>query len=152
MPRLKVVAHYRSGELVKGFAELAVPVDQKGVPDSAPISLPRQIKVEPELGGRATTVPTDALKALFFVKTFAGDSGYSETKFFNPEPKIEGLWVHMAFSDGELCEGIIHNSLGFINESGFLMKPPDPMSNNNAVYIWKASLTEFRVVGVKAKY
>jgi len=92
------------------------------------------------------------MKALFFVKSFEGNRQYSEIKFFNGEPKIEGLWVHLTFSDNEKTEGIVHNSVSFLTEPGFLMKPPDPNSNNQAVYVMKESLTAFRVVGVRANY
>ena len=152
MPRLKVVAHKKTGQLFKGYAELPVSVDPSPLSSHAPVHLPKSITITPEIGGRATNIALDSLKALFFVRSFDGDAAYNEIKFFNPEPKIEGLWVHLTFEDGEMTEGIIHNGLGFILEQGFLLKPPDPHSNNQALYVLKAALKEFRVVGVKASY
>jgi hypothetical protein len=152
MPRLKVVAHRKSGQVVKGFAELAVPVDKHGVPESSRLTLPKIVIIQSTINGRSVTVPVDTLKALFFVKSLEGDAGYAETKFFNPAPQIGGLWVHLTFSDGESTEGIVANNISLVNDAGFLMKPPDPQSNNHAVYVMKSALAEFRVVGVRAEY
>ncbi len=151
MPRLKVVAHRKSGQLVKGFTDLNLLVDGQGIPAAAPLSFPKSINIKSP-AGRDVKVPIDTLKALFFVKELDGDSAYAETKFFTSGPTIEGLWVHLTFTDGEMTEGIVSNNLAFVNEPGFLMKPPDPHSNNNAVYVLKSALTHFRVVGVRANY
>jgi hypothetical protein len=152
MARLKVVAHKKTGQIVKGYAELAMPLDAYGNPGHSAISFPSSVNLDPADHTKPVTIPTDTLKALFFVKSFDGDPSYAETKFFNPEPNIEGLWVHLTFHDGEVTEGIVHNGLELLNDPGFLMKPPDPQSNNNAVYVMKSALSRFLVVGVKANY
>jgi hypothetical protein len=152
MSRLKVVAHRKSGQLVKGFADLDVAVNDQGIPDSDPILLPKSLTIHSSISGRGVSIPIDTLKAVYFVKSFEGDAAYAETKFFNPAPKIEGLWVHLTFTDGETTEGIVSNNIAFVNEPGFLMKPPDPLSNNHAVYVLKSALAHFRVVGVRAEY
>jgi hypothetical protein len=152
MSRLKVVAHRKSGQLVKGFAELNIAVSDQGIPETGSIPLAKSITIQSSISGRGVSVPVDTLKALYFVKSFEGDAAYAETKFFNPAPKIEGLWVHVTFGDGETTEGIVSNNIGFVNDAGFLMKPPDPLSNNHAVYVLKSALTHFRVVGVRAEY
>ncbi len=152
MARLKIVAHLRTGKLLKGYVELPVPTDSNGLVATVPIALPKQISVEATDTKHKHSINLTTLKALFFVKSFQGNPQYSEIKFFNGEPKIEGLWVHLTFSDNEKTEGIVHNSIGFLTEPGFLMKPPDPNSNNQAVYVLKESLTHFRVVGVRANY
>jgi hypothetical protein len=151
MSRLKVVAHRKSGQIVKGFAELNVSVNVQGIPESGPI-LPKSINIQSSISGRGVSVPVDTLKALYFVKSFEGNAAYAETKFFNPAPNIEGLWVHVTFGDGETTEGIVSNNIAFLNDAGFLMKPPDPLSNNHAMYVLKSALTHFRVVGVRAEY
>lgn len=152
MARLKIVAHLKSGKLMKGYAELPLPTDSGGVVASVPASLPKSVSVEDSDTGHKHSLALSSLKALFFVKSFEGNPQYSEIKFFNGEPRIEGLWVHLTFADNEKFEGIVHNSLSFLTESGFLMKPPDPNSNNQAVYVLKESLIHFRVVGVRANY
>lgn len=152
MSRLKVVAHRKSGQIIKGFVELNVPVNRDGMPESGPAPLPKSLTIHPSPEGRDVIIPVDTLKALFFVKSFDGDPAYAEIKFFNPAPKIEGLWIHVTFADGETTEGIVSNNLDFVNEPGFLMKPPDPHSNNHAVYVLKSALTRLKVVGVRAEY
>jgi hypothetical protein len=152
MARLKIVAHLRTGKLLKGYVELPLPTDNSGLVASIPVSLPKQLTVENVDGGKKQAVALTTMKALFFVKSFDGNRQYNEIKFFNGEPKIEGLWVHLTFCDNEKTEGIVHNSISFLTEPGFLMKPPDPNSNNQAVYVMKESLTHFRVVGVRANY
>jgi hypothetical protein len=152
MSRLKVVAHRKSGQIVKGFAELNVAVNDRGIPESGPIPLPKSLVIHSSINGRGVSIPVDTLKALYFVKSFEGDAAYAETKFFNPAPKIEGLWVHLTFTDGETTEGILSNNINFVNDAGFLMNPPDPQSNNHAVYVLKSALTHFRVVGVRTEY
>ncbi len=152
MARLKIVAHLRDGKLVKGYADLPLPTDTSGVVATIPVSLPKQIPIEAVESGKRHSVSLSSLKALFFVKSFQGNPQYAEIKFFNGEPKVEGLWIHLTFDDNERIEGIVHNSLAFLTEPGFLMKPPDPNSNNQAVYVLKESLTSFRVVGVRAHY
>lgn len=147
-----MVAHRKTGQLIKGFAELELSVNDQGVPDAGPTPLPKTLTILSSINGRGISVPTDSLKALYFVKSFEGDAAYAETKFFNPAPNIEGLWVHVTFADGETTEGIVANNIAFVNEDGFLMKPPDPHSNNHAVYVLKSALTYFRVVGVRAEY
>src|ERR1700761_1263506 len=114
MARLKIVAHLKSGKLMKGYAELPLPTDANGVVASVPASLPKSIPIEDSDTGHKQSVPLASLKALFFVKSFAGNPQYSEIKFFNGEPKIEGLWVHLTFSDNERFEGIVHNSIAFL--------------------------------------
>ena len=137
---------------MKGYADLPLPTDNSGVVGTVPAALPKNIPIEDLENGNKHTIALTSLKALFFVKSFEGNPQYSEIKFFNGEPRIEGLWVHLTFADNEKIEGIVHNSLSFLTEAGFLMKPPDPNSNNQAVYVLKESLIHFRVVGVRANY
>jgi hypothetical protein len=152
MSRLKVVAHKKSGQVVKGYAELSLPINGDGVPDRKPLIVPEELRLQPAMAGKPLHVTLDSLKAIFFVRSFEGDRSYTETKFFNPAPKIEGLWVHLTFEDGEVTEGIVHNGISLLNGAGFLMKPPDPHSNNEAVYVLKSALQEFKIVGVRADY
>ncbi len=152
MPRLRVVAHRKTGHLIKGYTDLDVALDAAGIPVTHSIKLPKQLNVEPVNNTKAVRLPLDSLKAIFFVRSFDGNASYAETKFFNPEPEIEGLWVHITFEDGETTEGIVHNSLSLLNDAGFLMRPPDPNSNNHAVYVLKSAITRFRVVGVRSHY
>jgi hypothetical protein len=72
----KVVVHFRDGRLLKGFASHpagnvssldVLPLDQRDHP---------------------VTVRLESVKAIFFVKDFAGDAGYSESKAFGDDEPI----------------------------------------------------------------
>ena len=60
--------------------------------------------------------------------------------------------MRLQFCDLETSEGMIYNSLDFLTNLGFFLKPPDPKSNNEVVYVVKSSLTDFRVLGVRTTY
>lgn len=149
--RLKVVAHLRSGELVKGFTDALPAEDPTQLLSLDALELPARMSLKSE-SGKVISVSRDALKALFFVKTFEGKNTHDELRFFESHPPVEGLWVRVRFYDGEITEGVVRNSLCFLNSPGFLLKPPDPASNNQAVYVVKESLTEFRVLGVTSSF
>ena len=147
---LKVVAHLADGSLVKGYLHESESFD----PLSAGLigrNLPEKVEVELPNGG-ARLVDLKNAKALFFVHQLEGRTDYVEVKFFERNPQIEGLWVKIKFRDGEVTEGIVHNSLPFVSESGFFLRPPDPKSNNRVVYVVKNFLAEFRVLGIRTEF
>lgn len=149
---LKVVAHLRDHTLVRGYTDALPVADLEDLFREEPASLPQKIPVRSAESGKLVTVPVDSLKALFFVKSFEGHQEYKELKFFEQHPPIEGLLVHIRFFDNESTEGVIRNSLHHLVKPGFFLKPPDPQSNNEIVYVVTASLLDFRVLGVKANY
>lgn len=147
---LKVVAHLADGSLVKGYLGDSQAFD----PLSAGLtgnSLPAQIAVDLAAGGK-TVIDLRSAKALFFVKTLEGRNDYVEIKFFERNPQIEGLWIKIRFKDGEVTEGIVHNSLPFVSDTGFFLRPPDPHSNNRVVFVVKSFLNDFRVLGIRTEY
>ena len=147
---LKVVAHLADGSLIKGYLGNAQSFD----PLSAGLtgnSLPAQIALELAAGGK-TIIDLHSAKALFFVKTLEGRNDYVEIKFFERNPQIEGLWIKIRFKDGEVTEGIVHNSLPFVSDTGFFLRPPDPHSNNRVVFVVKSFLNDFRVLGIRTEY
>lgn len=151
-PALKVVAHLRDGSLVKGYTEAFPVKDMKSLLKKDPVVLPPEIVVRTSETRKSVKLTLSSLKALFFVKSLEGRKEYEEVKFFDGQPTIQGLWVRVRFHDGERTEGIVRNSLQFLVTSGFFLKPPDPSSNNEIVYVVKESLTEFQVLGVMSTY
>jgi hypothetical protein len=148
--QLKVVAHLRDGRLIKGyFSSLPVELDTL---KNRPVDMPRMMQVEEEGSGAQVEVHAESLKALFFVKSFEGRTNYRELKFFQVAPEYAGLWVRVTFFDGETTEGLVHNAIETFVTPGFLLKPPDPLSNNELAYVMKASLVEVKVLGVKTSY
>lgn len=147
-----MVAHLRDHKLVKGYV-LSLPV--KTLDDlvkQEPVTLPRTLIVRSEPSQRQVRIRLASLKALFFVKSFEGRKDFKEVKFFETYPPIEGLWVRLHFFDKEFTEGVVRNCLDLLMNPGFYLKPPDPQSNNEVIYVVKASLVDFKVLGVTSSY
>jgi hypothetical protein len=94
-------------------------------------------------------VSTKDAKAVFFVKTFDGDLRHRALHFHEHAPTVPGLWVRVYFYDGEMIEGIISNTRDFVLETGFFLRPTDPNGNNRLVYVLKAGLKDFHVLGMR---
>jgi len=146
---VKVVAHLQDGSLVKGFFDYAEDIPKESLVINN--HLPSRIELR-LLNGGTQTVDLSLAKALFFVKTFEGRADYKEVKFFKADPEIAGLWIRIQFHDSEVTEGIVHNSLPFVLQSGFFLKPPDPQSNNTLTYVVKKYLKDFKVMGIRAEF
>jgi len=72
------------------------------------------------------------LKALFFVKDFAGNPQYDERKKYLEGEKPTGRRVEVTFKDGETLVG---STLGYDpSRPGFFLFPADPKSNNIRVF------------------
>lgn len=139
MDKRKVIVRKLNGEVIKGYVDPAIdPATAKE--DRIMVSSLTEETIE---------VPKSEIKALFFVRKFSGDKDYAEIKFFESQPKIDGLWVRLNFFDNESIEGIVANTIGFLKEDGFYLKPPDPNSNNRLMYVVKSALKDFTVLGVQ---
>ncbi|MEI9978111.1 MAG: hypothetical protein WDN23_03790 [Edaphobacter sp.] len=99
--------------------------------------------------GEVEDVSTKDAKAVFFVKTFDGDLRHRALHFHEHAPLVQGLWVRVYFYDGEMIEGIISNTKDFVLETGFFLRPTDPNGNNRLVYVLKAGLKDFHVLGMR---
>ena len=100
--------------------------------------------------GAVEEVSTKDAKAVFFVKTFDGDLRHRALHFHEHAPTVPGLWVRVYFYDGEMIEGIISNTKDFVLETGFFLRPTDPNGNNRLVYVLKAGLKDFHVLGMRS--
>lgn len=150
--RLKVVAHLRDGKLIKGYTDIVAPDTLEELLQQGPFPLPEQVPLRTTGARQAHTIDLESLKALFFVKSFEGRDQYQELKFFDAHPPVLGLWVRIKYFDGEASEGVVHNSLHYLMNPGFFLKPPDAHSNNKLIYVLKSSLVDFRVLGVRSSY
>ena len=99
--------------------------------------------------GLVEDISTKDAKAVFFVKTFDGDLRHRALHFHEHAPLVQGLWVRVYFYDGEMIEGIISNTKDFVLETGFFLRPTDPNGNNRLVYVLKAGLKDFHVLGMR---
>lgn len=148
----RVVVHNADGTVTKGFMDSAPTLDLDVLLGQPPRPFPKMITLRSPADNRRIEVDTSSAKAVFFVKSFDGRREYSEIKFFVNSPTIQGIWVQVRFKDNEYLEGVIHNSVHHLVEPGFFLKPPDPNSNNEMVYVLKSSIVDYRVLGVRTTY
>ena len=94
-------------------------------------------------------VYTADAKAIFYVNTFDGDAKHESLQFSTSAPIIHGVWMRFQFKDGEVMEGIVHNSIRYLVDPGFFVIPTDPESNNRLVYIVKNALADHRILGMR---
>lgn len=147
----RVVVHCADGSITKGFMDSAPTLDLDVLLGQPPRPFPKTISLR-SADGKKIELDISSAKAIFFVKSFEGRRDYSEIKFFVNSPTIQGIWVQVRFKDNEYLEGVIHNSIHHLVEPGFFLKPPDPNSNNDMVYVLKSSIIDYRVLGVRTTY
>ena len=71
------------------------------------------------------------LKAIFFVKDFAGHPEYHES--YEVPPSAHGRKIEVKFADGETIIGLTE---GYNPQKpGFFVFPPDPKGNNMRVFV-----------------
>jgi hypothetical protein len=116
----KVVARYLDGRIVKGYTF-----------DFGPGQARFHIFAEPSPGGPSTRVLAQELKALFFVRDFAGDPAHRDGNRF--APGAVGRHVEVRFRDGEVMVGAVDGAS--TDDPGFFLVPADPESNNLRVYV-----------------
>lgn len=127
----KVVAHLVGGKIVKGTTVDFFP--------NRPF-----FHVMPLDGSGPLEFRTRQLKALFFVRDFAGNQQRRDVRGFitGPSETAQGKKLAVRFKDGELLCGY---SLSYSPErEGFFMFPADPGSNNLRVYVVTASTVEVK--------
>lgn len=98
-------------------------------------------------GGEHHSIPLKDLKAVCFVREFTGPFE-PERKTFLSRPKLDGLWVHLRFRDGDEMEGVVPNDLLAMLGSGVQLTPPDLHGNVVRMFIPRSALTEMKVLGV----
>ena len=125
-PRGKIVVHDRNGWLIKGYSY-----------DFSPNK--PHFHLSPSVAGlspsdESVEVTIKDLKAVFFVKDFAGDSSYNE--------RPPGRKVEVKFFDGEVLVG---STMAYDRRrAGFFLIPADPKSNNLKVFAVARAVTGVR--------
>lgn len=94
-------------------------------------------------------IPISDVKAVFYVNSFNGDPVRKKINFHTRTPIVHGIWMRLEFLDGEVLEGIVHNSIRYLVDPGFFLLPTDPGSNNKLIYVQKKWLVEHRVLGLR---
>jgi hypothetical protein len=127
----RVVAHFLDGRLVKGTT-------QDFFPNRA------SFHMQPVDGTPTVDVRCKTLKALFFVKDYAGNAQRRDLRGFLAAPgeTSQGKKLAVRFKDGELLCGY---SLSYLpDREGFFMFPSDGGSNNLRIYVLAAATVEVK--------
>jgi hypothetical protein len=127
----RVVAHYSDGRLLKGSTQNFLP--------NRPV-----FHLLPADGGAAVEVRSQQLKALFFVKDFAGNAKRRDLRGFLAAPgeTPHGRKIAVRFGDGEFLCGY---SLAYQpGREGFFVHPADAGGNNLRVFVVAASTVEVK--------
>src|SRR6185436_18455903 len=113
----KVVAHYQDGHVLKGVTNDFLPAKDRFhlVPGDSPT------------GSKPAEVLVAELKALFFVKDFAGDPAHKRSQEFEAGKQTSGRKIRVDFKDGEVMVGTTQGYQP--NRPGFFVVPADAQSN-----------------------
>lgn len=137
----RVVIHVRAGKLLKGlltgFSPTAETVNLQ--PESDPSQSPIEVRIA-------------ELKAIYYVRSFAGNRQYKKKRYF-ATMEGKGKRIMVRFKDGEILCGFIEGDLpwkdGFLTSTdpslkGFFMQPADPEGNNTKVFVVTTAVQDVR--------
>ncbi len=129
----KVVVHDKMGRVIKGTTADFLP--------KKPFFHLARLGAE---GEQIQKILVQDLKAVFFVKDFAGNRNYKETKSLEALP-ASGKKIRATFKDGEVIVGYTHAL--HLGEQGFFLIPADPKGNNERIFVVLSSLRGLEVDG-----
>ncbi len=70
---------------------------------------------------------------------------------FAGRPRISGVWLRLALSDGDELEGVTSNDRTLIEGAGLMLTPPDTRSHTQRVLVPRSAIQELTVLGVVAQ-
>lgn len=130
----QIVARYADGRVVKGITNDFFPAKDRfhllpagGAP-----------------GARGQEILVADLKALFFVKDFAGTPTHNESNQFEVGKPPVGKKIRVVFKDGEVVVGTTQGYQP--GRPGFFMIPADDKSNNSRCFIVAAATREVTLI------
>jgi hypothetical protein len=130
----KVVARYADGRVVKGKTADFLPA--KDLFHLAEIDAPP--------GTSPVVILTSELKALIFVKDFAGDPNRVDHNEFDPSRPPVGRPIRVLFEDGEALLG---TTTGYQpGRRGFFLEPADVACNVERCFVIAAAAQEISFV------
>src|SRR5690349_23419479 len=91
-------------------------------------------------GTKPVLVHVKDLKAIFFVKDFAGRPDYTPTNEFEGDKTPVGRKIKVVFADGETIVGTTQAYQP--GRPGFFMVPADPAANIERCYVVSAATSE----------
>ena len=147
--RHKVVITRRNSSVLKGYLCSDEPCALAQLGDGTPLNLHEHLHVRFQSeSGTSLDLSWSDIKAVFFVSDFQGSAERHPILFYTRGPEVGDIWAEVTFHDGEVVEGYVSNSLTHLTSDGFFLRPTDPGGNNLLVYVNKASLKNYRVLGV----
>ena len=144
----KVVIQFGT-RTVKGYLESPAWNTIEELLSGAPLSTPETLHVRVFDSNIIEEISIKDVKAIFYVHNFDGDANHREMSFYGKSPIVHGIWMRVQFLDGEVIEGIVHNSIRYLVDPGFYLVPTHPGSNNKLIYISKSQLADHRVLGTR---
>jgi hypothetical protein len=132
--RAKVVVAYLDGRRLKGYTNDFSPVRDHFFlfPEGA----------EPKPGDRGTPVRVDELKAIFFVKDFAGNQTPKQAP--PAAAQLLGKRIGVTFADGEK---LIGSSVAYNPKNlGFFMQPTNSNDNNERIFVVNQNVKQVKVL------
>lgn len=112
-------------------------------------SSPEKLQVRLLSTGTTEDIRLKDAKAVFLVRNLQGNFRRNSVLFHHERPPQKSLWVRIIFNDGEELEGMLDNSTDLINQPALRLIPTDPDGNNLEIYIPKASIRDFCVLGLR---
>jgi hypothetical protein len=127
----KIVVRYREGAMLKGYT-----LDFH--PSRSHLSLWPSVRAHVS---ERVIVPLTRLKALFFVKDFAGNPSHRENNRTAPNAGA-GRKIEVTFCDREVIRG---STLNYRPEGiGFFVTPADASGNNQRVFVINGAIRQVR--------
>ncbi len=99
------------------------------------------------IDGEHESITLDRIRGIYFVKDFS-DGFEPERKAFLSRPKLDGLWVRLRYTDGDVIEGVVPNDLLTLLDRGVQITPPDLNSPTVRIFVPRTALVEMTVLGV----
>jgi hypothetical protein len=147
--RLEKVVIQTGGKSVHGYLEMREWNTIEDILGTPLFSSIERLRIRRPDSDFVEEIPISDVKAVFYVNSFEGDPTHAAINFHTRTPIVHGIWIRLEFLDGEVMEGIVHNSIRYLVDSGFFLLPTDPASNNKLVYVLKKWIVDHRVLGLR---
>jgi hypothetical protein len=145
----KIVVHLRTGSVFKGHISCGADPDPAAMFEDAEVS---GIDIRLLETAEWVHIPIDEVKAIFFVKSFRGDSKRKTLRFYTNGPDLGPIWAEIRFQDNEVLEGKIDNTARHLAGNGLVVHPTDADGNNLLVYVNKKAVRGYRVLGIRTHH
>ena len=125
-----MVARYQDGRVLKGVTNDFLPAKDRF----------HLVPLESAPGTKPVEVLIGDLKALFFVRDFAGNPQHKESGDFDPTKAAGGRKIRVVFKDGETMVGTTQGYQP--GRPGFFVVPADAKSNNERCFVVSVATRE----------